>query len=255
MNSKSKSKNPTSIRAFGQRSIASTFRSLTPNDSEGSVQNQASRKIEVAHLSLSHFLDRGTQKSSHLPQTVPGKSTPFLSPLGLRRIPGGEEAGNVKQFEKGKNSASGCDDKVIFEGFKHTEEDKGDFVSQIDIGELENSVAGDIQESKKRKNPCEGGNENLDARKHVVVLGDANGRGWWDYDMEGVDNEQRLCSMFEANPIKVRSILFNFLNGSGKVSHFKKLQVYIFGIASNRRLRIQVVSIPIDQSFTIDCSI
>lgn len=79
-----------------------------------------------------------------------GKSTPFLSPLGLK----GEEGGAVKEVEKEKNG--GSDDKVIFKSFKHTEEDKRDFVDQIEVGELENSVAEDIQESNKRKTPFEG---------------------------------------------------------------------------------------------------
>ncbi|KAL2325031.1 hypothetical protein Fmac_024089 [Flemingia macrophylla] len=142
-----------------------------------------------------------------------GKSTHFLSPLGLSRGEGGEAS---KEIEKEKSCGFGSNDKVIFESFKPTKEDKGDFVSQIDFGELENSVGDDIQESKKRKAPFEGGNENHTARKHVVVLGGgsnlkpkgqngndsssrrprphynhyANGRGWWDYDMEGVDNEE-----------------------------------------------------------------
>ncbi|KAG4983793.1 hypothetical protein AAZX31_10G182100 [Glycine max] len=204
------SKNQTPIRVFGQRTIASTFRNLPPRNppSEGNERNQASRKSETAHHSLSHFLTLKPQKS---PQTVPGKSTPFLSPLGLK----GEEGGAVKEVEKEKNG--GSDDKVIFKSFKHTEEDKRDFVDQIEVGELENSVAEDIQESNKRKTPFEGANESQTARNNVVVLGGAsklkpkkgqigndtsnkrprphynhyaNGRGWWDYDMEGVDNEE-----------------------------------------------------------------
>ncbi|RDX64975.1 hypothetical protein CR513_56406, partial [Mucuna pruriens] len=207
------SKKQPSIRVFGQRTLASTFRSLPPrNPSEGNTRNQASRKSETVHPSLPHFLNPKPQNS---PPTVPGKSTPFLSPLGLRR---GEGGGTVKEIEKEKNSGSDGYDKVIFESFKHNEEEKGDFVSQIGVGELENLVADDFQESKKRKAPFEGKNENQTARKHVVVLGgesklkpkgrsgsdssskrprplynhytDANGRGWWDHEMEGVDNEE-----------------------------------------------------------------
>lgn len=218
----SKSKNGTSIRVFGQRSIASTFRSLPCNPASSSHHsqyqangtNQASLKTQKTHLSLSDFLDRKLQKPSPLPQTVPGKSTPFLSPLGLSIPTGiGEQAGTVEQVEEERNSGS---DKLIFERFKHTDEEKGDFVSPFGVDELKNSVADDIEESRKRKNPFEGGNENQTVRKHVVVLGGesklkkkgqtendpvnkkprplynhyANGRGWWDYDMEGVDNEE-----------------------------------------------------------------
>ncbi|KAG4395309.1 hypothetical protein AAZX31_20G184200 [Glycine max] len=139
------SKNQTPIRVFGQRTIASTFRNLSPRypPSERNERNQALRKSETAHPSLSHFLNLKLQKS---PQTVPGKSTPFLSPLGLRR---GEEGEAVKEVEKEKNG--GSDDKVIFESFKHTEEDKGDFIDQIDVGELEKSVADDIKSQRKGK--------------------------------------------------------------------------------------------------------
>ncbi|KAK7356493.1 hypothetical protein VNO80_15766 [Phaseolus coccineus] len=207
------SNNQTSIRALGQRTIASTFRNFPPRNplSEGSVRSQASHKSDTTHSSLSNFLSFKQQKSPHFPQTVPGKSTPFLSPLGLRKC---EENGTVKEVEKEGNSNN--DSKVIFESFKHTEEDKRDFVRQIGVDELENSVADDNQDSKKRKIRFEGGNESQAARKHVVVLGGesklkpkrqiengcsnkrprplynhyANGHGWWDYDMEGVDNEE-----------------------------------------------------------------
>ncbi|KAL5195636.1 hypothetical protein HKD37_20G057447 [Glycine soja] len=202
------SKNQTPIRVFGQRTIASTFRNLSPRypPSERNERNQALRKSETAHPSLSHFLNLKLQKS---PQTVPGKSTPFLSPLGLRR---GEEGEAVKEVEKEKNG--GSDDKVIFESFKHTEEDKGDFIDQIDVGELEKSVADDIKSQRKGKFRAD---ESQTARNNVVVLGGAsklkpkkgqigndtsnkkprphynhyaNGPGWWDYDMEGVDSEE-----------------------------------------------------------------
>ena len=81
-----------------------------------------------------------------------GKSTPFQSPLGLR-IPLMEQAGRVKQVEEERCGAS---DKVIFEKFKHTDEEKEDFVGPLCADELENSVADDIQESRKRKDPFEG---------------------------------------------------------------------------------------------------
>ncbi|KAK2457321.1 hypothetical protein P8452_04144 [Trifolium repens] len=214
MNSKPKSKKPTPIRVFGQRSIASTFRTLPPNssrDSESSSRNQSQSK--PAHVSLSHFLDRKLRKSSPLAQTVPGKLTPFASPLGLR-IPTTEEVGSVKQNEEERKGAT-ANDKVILGMFKHTEEEKkNDFVIPLDVDELENSVTDDVQQSRKRKNPFEGGHENQTVRKNVAVLGGesrlkpkkqmetdssgkkqkpynhyANGHGWWDDDMEGVDNE------------------------------------------------------------------
>ncbi|XP_058742169.1 uncharacterized protein LOC131614621 [Vicia villosa] len=213
MNSKPKPKKPTPIRVFGQRSITSTFRSLPPNpshDSDASSRNQASRKSESARLSLSHFLDRKLHHSSTATPTVPGKLTPFQSPLGLR-IPSSEQVGSVKQTEEEGKCAT-ADEKLLLGMFK--QEGKCDFGIPLDVDELENSVADNGQGSRKRKNPFEGGNEGQTVRKHVVVLGGesrlkpkkqmrndidgkkqkpynhyANGCGWWDYDMEGVDNE------------------------------------------------------------------
>jgi len=72
------------------------------------------------------------------------------------RVPTSDEVGNVKQIEEERKGAT-ADDKVILEMFKHTEEDgKNDFVIPVDVDELENSVADDVQESRKRKNPFEG---------------------------------------------------------------------------------------------------
>ncbi|XP_019459504.1 PREDICTED: uncharacterized protein LOC109359335 [Lupinus angustifolius] len=213
---KSKSKNGTSpIRVFGQRSIASTFRSLQPNPSNNheSQENVRNQDSQSKNLSLSDFLNRKLNKSSPVPHTVPGKSTPFQSPLGLSTPTGtGEQTETVKQVEDGRKNGS---DKLIFETFKKSDEEKGDFGDPLVVDELENAVAGDTQESRKRRNPFAGGNENQTVRKHVVVLGGesklkqkghteknsnkkpkplynhyANGRGWWNDDMEGVDNEE-----------------------------------------------------------------
>jgi len=84
-----------------------------------------------------------------------GKSTPFASLLGLK-VPTSDEVGSVKQIEEDRKSAT-TDDKVILEMFKHTEEDRNnDFVIQLDVDELENSVADDVQ--KSRASPLFSGN-------------------------------------------------------------------------------------------------
>ena len=64
-----------------------------------------------------------------------------------------EQAGRVKQVEEERRGAS---DKVIIERFKHTDEEKEDFAGPLWADELENSVADDIQESRKRKDPFDG---------------------------------------------------------------------------------------------------
>lgn len=82
--------------------------------------------------------------------------TPFKSPLGLRIPTIEQQVGSVKQVEEERKAAT-TDDKVIFEMFKHTDEDgKSDFVIPFDVDELEHSVTDNVQESRKRKNPFEG---------------------------------------------------------------------------------------------------
>ncbi|KAF7837326.1 uncharacterized protein G2W53_005808 [Senna tora] len=204
------------IRIFGQRSIDSSFPNLSSNfssssnDSKANVGKQASPK--GSHVSLSDFLDRKLQKSSVVPGRIQGKSTPFLSPLGL----GISKVGRVGAISQVEEDTKSVGDRIIFERFKHTDKEKEDFISPSGFNETENSVMDDVQDSMKRKNPFEGGTENHTIQKRVVVLGGeskrrkkgrtnnsssnkkpkplynhyANGCGWWDCDMEGVDNEE-----------------------------------------------------------------
>lgn len=93
--------------------------------------------------------------------------TPFQSPLGLR-IPSSEQVGSVKQTEEERKFAT-ADEKLILGMFKHTEEEgKCDFVLPLDVDQLENSVANDRQESRKRKNPFEGLDFYSDVFEHAV---------------------------------------------------------------------------------------
>ncbi|CAI8600132.1 unnamed protein product [Vicia faba] len=69
-------------------SVSSPFLSSS-HDSEASSRNQASRNSDSTRLSLTHFLDRKLHNSSTVPQTVPGKLTPFQSPAS-------EQDGSVK---------------------------------------------------------------------------------------------------------------------------------------------------------------
>ncbi|CAI8594294.1 unnamed protein product [Vicia faba] len=115
------------------------------HDSEASSRNQASRNSDSTRLSLTHFLDRKLHNSSTVPQTVPGKLTPFQSPAS-------EQDGSVKLTEEERKSAT-ADEKLILGMFK--QEGKCDFVPPLDLDELGNSVAGDGQGARKRKNPFE----------------------------------------------------------------------------------------------------
>ncbi|XP_028773565.1 uncharacterized protein LOC114730620 [Neltuma alba] len=205
------------IRIFGQRSIDSTFRKLpsdsstSSNDLKGNEGRQGSHKSTP--VSLSDFLDRKLRKSSLVLGRIQGKPTPFSSPLGLGTS-GVKNVGNIEQVDKETTSIS---DRVIFENFKHNDEEKGDFIGPSGVNETENSVEDDTQDSRKRKNSFAGLSENHTVKRQVVTLGGEstrrqikrtathsssnkrrrplynhykNGCGWWDCDMEGIDNEE-----------------------------------------------------------------
>ncbi|KAI9115015.1 hypothetical protein K1719_014028 [Acacia pycnantha] len=205
------------IRVFGQRSIDSTFRKLlsdsstSSNDLKGNEGKQASHKSTP--VSLSDFLDRKLEKSSLVLGRIQGKPTPFSSPLGLG-ISGVKNVGTTEQVDEETKSIS---DRVIFEKFKHNDEEKGDFIGPNGVNETENSVEDDMQDSRKRRNPFVGLNENQTVKRQVVILGGEstrrqmrrttarsssnkrspplynhykNGCGWWDCEMEGIDNDE-----------------------------------------------------------------
>ncbi|KAK8681218.1 hypothetical protein V6N13_053625 [Hibiscus sabdariffa] len=105
--------------------------------------------------------------------------------------------------------------KVVFEQFKQGNSEKTDSISSSSVvGEEENP-----DNSRKRRNPFEGIHEKRRTRKPFLVLGEeddpqnirkrgkkeystsnekqkphynhyANGSGWWDCEMEGVDSEE-----------------------------------------------------------------
>ncbi|KAF4355326.1 uncharacterized protein LOC115722091 isoform X1 [Cannabis sativa] len=195
----------TPFRAVGQRSIVSSL--LNPSSKPSRVPKEGCKNLEnVSRISLSDFLQRKLNDDSGLPKTVKGKAKPFSSLLGLRD-------GSVDE----KIGASNVVEKVVLEQFKHIETvTKDDLVGSSsdngNNGEVENIAS--AAESRKRKS-FEGRNEKHIPRKQVVVLGGnskakqqrrdkyirnenqvptynhyANGGGWWDSNMEGVDNEE-----------------------------------------------------------------
>ncbi|XP_031266399.1 uncharacterized protein LOC116124793 [Pistacia vera] len=219
---------PIAIRAFGQRSIASTllYRSSNPfKNTEGDVNDKLAAQ-KASSVSLSDFLDRKLHKSSVQPKTIQGKSSPFSTPVGLRNA-GGNTDGQMGIKKEVEEEVKNVLDKEILEQFKHTGNEKGEAMGSCSVGEVEISNVDNVKESKKRRNPFEdafsskkpiisGADEKHTTRKPFVVLGDdskwnrkgrekssisnkkprpsynhyANGRGWWDCDMEGVDDEE-----------------------------------------------------------------
>ncbi|XP_044499104.1 uncharacterized protein LOC123220630 isoform X4 [Mangifera indica] len=150
-----KSKQST-IRAFGQRSIASThlYRSSNPfKNTEGDVKNKLAAQ-KASTVSLSDFLDRKLPKSSVLPKTVQGKSSPFSTPVGLRNAgenTDGQMGIKKEEEEEGKNVL----DKEVLEQFKHTVSEKGEAMCSCSVGEVEISNEDNVKESKKRRNSFE----------------------------------------------------------------------------------------------------
>ncbi|XP_038722816.1 uncharacterized protein LOC120014813 isoform X2 [Tripterygium wilfordii] len=204
----------TPIRVIGQRSLASSFLFCSPNLVAESKEDVNGEKIlkPDSSLSLSDFLDRKLHGNSALPKVVKGKPKPFSSPVVCRDD--GESSdrqiGVKKELEGDKKCLI---DKLVFEQFKHAGAEKGD------------DCDGDnAQESRKRSNPFEDDKQSI--LKDVIILGDdrqlrqkgerrrvtsskkqipldnqsckrrtlynhyANGAGFWDCGMEGVDSEE-----------------------------------------------------------------
>ncbi|KAG8483168.1 hypothetical protein CXB51_022145 [Gossypium anomalum] len=199
----------TPTRGFGQYSIASSFLSR-PSHSSKEVQKDLRCKIqEEEATSLSDFLNQKLPRNSGIPKTVQEKLRPFSSLLSSN-----EGKSIDKQNERKKEGKIDGLNKVVFEQFKQDNSEKIDTV-------LSSSVVGEEENSRKRRNPFEGVDEQRRTRKSFLVLGEegdddpqnikkrgrkecstsnkkpkphynhyANGSGWWDCDMEGVDSEE-----------------------------------------------------------------
>ncbi|KAG2726579.1 hypothetical protein I3760_01G119100 [Carya illinoinensis] len=207
----------TSIRALGQRSIASSFLARSSGLYSGSTDSKEDNRDEASkksrRTSLVDFLDRKLHTTSALPRTVQGKSRPFSSPLGPRESSGSID-GHFGAKKDGEAKSNCVIDKVLFEQFKHNGEDKGD--REGSCSDMGCCNTDEVPQSRKRRNPFQGGHEKHTAQKHLLALGDdpepkrkaeeerfisnkksrplynhyANGCGWWDCNMEGVDNEE-----------------------------------------------------------------
>ncbi|XP_022722994.1 uncharacterized protein LOC111280095 [Durio zibethinus] len=199
----------TPTRAFGQCSIASSFLSRSSNSSKEvkeDLRNRDSKKL----TSLSDYLNRKLPRSSGIPKIVQEKPRPFS--LLLRPNEGesiDKQKERKKEEQKEKNELL---DKVVFEQFKQDSTEKVDSIMSLGgVGEEEKE-----ENSRKRQNPFQDLDEERRTRKPFLVLADdpqdlkkrrrdcsisnkkpkplynhyANGCGWWDCDMEGVDSEE-----------------------------------------------------------------
>nr|XP_011462519.1 PREDICTED: uncharacterized protein LOC101295223 isoform X2 [Fragaria vesca subsp. vesca] len=183
----SSKKTPVGFRVLGQRSLPCSFscRNKIPakvaEDNEGSLER------------LNH--------NSATPKTVKVKSQPFSSLLGLK-VPNGSSDEQIEAKKGGV--AEQISVALAFENFKHTDIGKGQSIVSLSAGEVECSDQDDLQELRKRRNPCEvlGGDpkHKLKKRRAESLISPVkpghvydhyeNGCGWWDGNMEGIDNEE-----------------------------------------------------------------
>ncbi|XP_027166894.1 uncharacterized protein LOC113766935 [Coffea eugenioides] len=208
--------NKSSIRPLGQRSIHSTFIFRSSNrssDFKKTVEIKASNE-KGSQVSLSEFLNRKLHQSSVLPGSAQGKERPFLSPVSYKDVNPLKGETSKKEMSNGEKDFAV---DIVLEQFKHsTTETKS--ANSFGSNKLMSATTGEyeIQESGKRKR----GDYQKPAKKLVAVLGDdsvtqrggrrkslanhekpnllfnhyANGGGWWDDSMEGVDNEEVGCA-------------------------------------------------------------
>ncbi|MCL7032608.1 hypothetical protein MKW94_019554 [Papaver nudicaule] len=206
-----------SDRGFGQLSLSKSFQIKPLSGDSNKEEGKIKLSKKNPSISLSEFLNRKLTTNSNPSKTIQNKQKPFL---GIEGIVGK------------KRGISEVDtvvlDESVFKQFNHSKKEIDREVEEecreIDGGsELEGSNGRDLT---KLCNPfrvsSKGGDERTTAPtpKHLVVLGDdpkpkqkqreemftrskkqrplynhyANGSGWWDCDMEGVDNEEVGCN-------------------------------------------------------------
>ncbi|KAG5531273.1 hypothetical protein RHGRI_026028 [Rhododendron griersonianum] len=216
------SKHPT-VRVLGQKSIPSTFLFRSLNHKQASHCKE-DVKINApgkgSRVSLSDFLNKKLHKSSVLPNSDMGKERPFSSPVGSSEVNGSNQGLNGPK-KRGETEVKSVVD-VVFEQFKCTRKEKEDALRSCDDGEFVSSGTDAMERGRKRKSPLGGGYGEQSAQKNIVVLGEghpnpihptptskgkdlssvstkkprhqfnhyANGSGWWNCDMAGVDNEE-----------------------------------------------------------------
>ncbi|KAI5654277.1 hypothetical protein M9H77_31464 [Catharanthus roseus] len=198
---------PSSVMPLGQRSIPSTFLFRCTNRSNGSeckkdISIKASNE-KVSRISFSEYLNKKLGRSSELPRSVLGKERPFSSAIGCENLSScskGESIGK-KRGEADK----GLSLDIILQQFKGPKTENEN-VNTSASGELGTGSSGDKFESRKRMRVLgDDDSEPKRRRKAKKTLASkeepiplfnhyANGCGWWDCDMEGVDNEEVGCS-------------------------------------------------------------
>ncbi|KAI4303924.1 hypothetical protein MLD38_039502 [Melastoma candidum] len=203
------------FKVFGQRSIIPSL-SVSKIGSRGTEDGTGACRV-----SLSEFLDRKVGRASgDSPFAGKGEAKEFLTPLRRRDGKGVCDSGMGRMARQGDG---GCcvRDEVIFKQFKLSGKDKEHVVciaeADLRAGRELPSEDEEAKGSRKRRDPFRG--ENCIPPKHVIILGYgpetkqeesdiihfrnqkrrhlydhyANGGGFWDGDMEGIDSEEVGC--------------------------------------------------------------
>ncbi|KAI7735630.1 hypothetical protein M8C21_031946 [Ambrosia artemisiifolia] len=200
------------IRVRGQRSILSSFTPRPSAVDDGAHQETLvnnNKKKKRPNISLSDFLDRKLHKTSKL---VQGKEKPFLSPgasVGANHLFNGDKK------TKGPDLDGTLD--IVFQQFKHNKENEDNVYFNVEDSTTTHvTKESQIEDLRKQTNQFEGLHGKPPAPKGLVVLGGdpmpkqakyqksfirkekplplynhyASGSGWWDSDMEGIDNDE-----------------------------------------------------------------
>ncbi|KAL8217317.1 hypothetical protein R6Q57_024154 [Mikania cordata] len=187
-------------------------------DNRGRQENGRADK-KRPKISLSDFLDRKLLKTSNSSKLVQGKERPFVSPGTSICANHFSNGANDDQKTKGPDLKGTFD--TVLEQFKHNKENEDKFCFNVGDSIQRSTVAhvteeSQIQDMKKQVNQFRGMHGKASAPKGLVVLGGdpmpkqakyqksfirkekafpvynyyASGSGWWDSDMEGIDNDE-----------------------------------------------------------------
>ncbi|CAL1401439.1 unnamed protein product [Linum trigynum] len=197
-------------------------------DPDAAGEQKKNGLVNSSKLSLSDFLNKKLHKTAVRSRSLKGKSQPFLSPLG-RRTDSSVSGGSKDDMEE-RNSLAEVDDELVFHLFKKPAVgEKGNAAADSSCGFGTITKPTDSSSlpglgSSHSDCPSRTGLQACEQIKHtaaavrkppLVLGGDqqernraaedrfnnkkkqekvynhyANGSGWWDCDMEGVDSEE-----------------------------------------------------------------
>ncbi|KAF5208313.1 Rna-binding protein [Thalictrum thalictroides] len=206
------------IREIGQLRLPSCFL-RKPSNSSNEPSHEDATKMKSG-ISLSEFLNRKLDKDRIPPKTVQRKQIPFATLLERK-----DRVGTINEHIGMKRRAEITPilDETVFKQFKHPKIANEVYHTSSKGGEIEGSTIIEEKDLENR-NPFHvsslGAEKRSTTASRLLVIGDdpkpkfkrravnstlngnpkplynhyANGSGWWDCDMEGIDSEEVGCS-------------------------------------------------------------